>query len=99
MIVNHTLLGNEKQYKSLIFVSIADGKRVRLPGQRWLSNRTVKCLTNVEAFSIRAEDLEEVTTRFMRFLRNLRVQGSLRSFISLFCCICYKEESLWTKKF
>ncbi|KAL5142791.1 putative cyclic nucleotide-gated ion channel 20, chloroplastic [Glycine soja] len=55
-----------------------DGKRVRLPGQRWLSNRTVKCLTNVEAFSIRAEDLEEVTTRFMRFLRNLRVQGSLR---------------------
>ncbi|BAU02617.1 hypothetical protein LR48_Vigan10g044800 [Vigna angularis] len=55
-----------------------DGKKVRLPGQRWLSNRTVKCLTNVEAFSIRAEDLEEVTSRFMRFLRNLRVQGSLR---------------------
>ncbi|XP_052722677.1 probable cyclic nucleotide-gated ion channel 20, chloroplastic isoform X3 [Vigna angularis] len=59
-------------------VSTADGKKVRLPGQRWLSNRTVKCLTNVEAFSIRAEDLEEVTSRFMRFLRNLRVQGSLR---------------------
>ncbi|RDY01516.1 putative cyclic nucleotide-gated ion channel 20, chloroplastic, partial [Mucuna pruriens] len=55
-----------------------DGKKVRLPGQRFLSNRTVKCLTNVEAFSLRAEDLEEVTTLFMRFLRNLRVQGSLR---------------------
>ncbi|XP_027359099.1 probable cyclic nucleotide-gated ion channel 20, chloroplastic [Abrus precatorius] len=55
-----------------------DGKNVRLPGHRLLSNRTVKCLTNVETFSLKAADLEEVTTLFMRFLRNLRVQGSLR---------------------
>ncbi|KAL2334320.1 hypothetical protein Fmac_015533 [Flemingia macrophylla] len=58
-----------------------DGKKVRLPGQRLLSNRTVKCLTNLEAFSLQAEDLEEVTTLFMRFLRNLRVQGSLRDLL------------------
>ncbi|XP_061347961.1 probable cyclic nucleotide-gated ion channel 20, chloroplastic [Gastrolobium bilobum] len=55
-----------------------DGKKVRLPGQRLLSNRTVKCLTNVEVFSLRAADLEEVTSLFTRFLRSLRVQGSLR---------------------
>ncbi|KAJ1410152.1 RmlC-like jelly roll fold [Sesbania bispinosa] len=57
---------------------ITDGKKVRLQGQRLLSNRTVKCLTNVEAFSLRAADLEEVTTLFMRSLRSLRVQGPLR---------------------
>lgn len=58
--------------------SLADGKKVRLPGQRLLSNRTVKCLTNVEAFSLRAADLEEVTTIFMRSFRNVLVQGPLR---------------------
>ncbi|KAL2967794.1 hypothetical protein AAZX31_16G194300 [Glycine max] len=55
-----------------------DGRRVRLPGQRLLSNRTVRCLTNVEALSLRAANLEEVTILFTRFLRSLRVQGALR---------------------
>ncbi|KAL1318212.1 hypothetical protein HN51_070490 [Arachis hypogaea] len=55
-----------------------DGKKVRLPGQRLLSNRTVKCLTNVEVFSLRAADLEEVTIYFTRFLRSPHVQGALR---------------------
>ncbi|MED6115456.1 putative cyclic nucleotide-gated ion channel 20, chloroplastic [Stylosanthes scabra] len=55
-----------------------DGKKVRVPGQRLLSNRTVKCLTNVEVFSLRAADLEEVTTYFTRFLRSPHVQGALR---------------------
>ncbi|XP_019431384.1 PREDICTED: probable cyclic nucleotide-gated ion channel 20, chloroplastic [Lupinus angustifolius] len=55
-----------------------DGKKVRLPGQKLVSNRTVKCLTNVEAFSLRAADLEEVTILFTRFLRSPRVQGALR---------------------
>ncbi|WJX71869.1 putative cyclic nucleotide-gated ion channel 20, chloroplastic [Trifolium repens] len=52
--------------------------KVRLPGQRLISNKTVKCLTNVEAFSLRAADLEEVTTIFMRSFRNFLVQGPLR---------------------
>ncbi|XP_027924312.1 probable cyclic nucleotide-gated ion channel 20, chloroplastic isoform X1 [Vigna unguiculata] len=56
----------------------ADGRRVRLPGQKLLSNRTVRCLTNVEVLSLRAENLEEVTILFTRFLRSLRVQGALR---------------------
>uniref|UniRef100_A0A0K8WML8 Cyclic nucleotide-gated channel 20-like n=1 Tax=Acacia koa TaxID=468172 RepID=A0A0K8WML8_ACAKO len=55
-----------------------DGKKVRLPGQRLLSNRTVCCLTNVEAFALRYADLEEVTSLFTRFLRNARVQGAIR---------------------
>ncbi|XP_061355806.1 probable cyclic nucleotide-gated ion channel 20, chloroplastic isoform X1 [Gastrolobium bilobum] len=55
-----------------------DGRKVRLPGQRLLSNRTVRCLTNVEAFSLRAVDLEELTTLFTRFLRSPHVQGALR---------------------
>ncbi|KAM5570289.1 hypothetical protein ABKV19_011115 [Rosa sericea] len=55
-----------------------DGKKIRIPGQRMLSNRKVKCLTNVEAFSLRAADIEEVTSLFARFLRKPRVQGAIR---------------------
>ncbi|KAG8378650.1 hypothetical protein BUALT_Bualt07G0007400 [Buddleja alternifolia] len=55
-----------------------DGARIRLPGHRLLSNRLVRCLTNVEAFVLRAADLEEVTNLFARFLRSPRVQGAIR---------------------
>ncbi|XP_038987401.1 probable cyclic nucleotide-gated ion channel 20, chloroplastic [Phoenix dactylifera] len=55
-----------------------DGGKIRFPGQLLFSNRTVKCLTNVEAFALRAADLEEVTTLFSRFLRSPRVQGAIR---------------------
>ncbi|XP_020273946.1 probable cyclic nucleotide-gated ion channel 20, chloroplastic [Asparagus officinalis] len=55
-----------------------DGAKVRFPGHRLFSTRTVKCLTNVEAFALRAADLEEVTVLFARFLRNPRVQGAIR---------------------
>ncbi|XP_022886875.1 probable cyclic nucleotide-gated ion channel 20, chloroplastic [Olea europaea var. sylvestris] len=55
-----------------------DGKRIRIPGHRLLSNRLVKCLTNVEAFILRASDLEEVTSLFARFLKSPRVQGAIR---------------------
>ncbi|KAF5469278.1 hypothetical protein F2P56_013362 [Juglans regia] len=55
-----------------------DGKKIRIPGQRLHSNRMVRCLTNVEAFSLKAADLEEVTSLFARFLRNQHVQGAIR---------------------
>ncbi|XP_031404535.1 probable cyclic nucleotide-gated ion channel 20, chloroplastic [Punica granatum] len=55
-----------------------DGKRIRVPGQRLHSNRTVKCLTNVEAFALRATDLEEVMRHFARFFQNPQVQGAIR---------------------
>ncbi|XP_021683421.2 probable cyclic nucleotide-gated ion channel 20, chloroplastic isoform X2 [Hevea brasiliensis] len=55
-----------------------DGKKFKIPGQRLHSSRTVRCLTNVEAFSLRAADLEEVTNIFARSLRNLLVQGAIR---------------------
>ncbi|KAG8072593.1 hypothetical protein GUJ93_ZPchr0006g42141 [Zizania palustris] len=42
---------------------------------RLFAIRTVRCLTNVEAFVLRASDLKEVTSQFSRFLRSPRVQG------------------------
>ncbi|KAL6583687.1 putative cyclic nucleotide-gated ion channel 20, chloroplastic [Orobanche minor] len=56
-----------------------DGRRIRIAGHRLLSNRLVTCLTNVEAFVLRAADLEEVTSLFARFLRRPLVQGAIRS--------------------
>ncbi|CAN0902221.1 Probable cyclic nucleotide-gated ion channel 20, chloroplastic [Linum grandiflorum] len=55
-----------------------DGKKIKFPGHRLISSRMVRCLTNVEAFSLRAVDLEEVTSIFTRNLRNPRVQGAIR---------------------
>ncbi|XP_015578129.1 probable cyclic nucleotide-gated ion channel 20, chloroplastic isoform X2 [Ricinus communis] len=55
-----------------------DGVKVKIPGQRLISSRTVRCLSNVEAFSLRAADLEEVTNLFARNLRDSRVQGAIR---------------------
>eukprot|EP01018_Ginkgo_biloba_P006015 Gb_10877 [translate_table: standard] len=57
---------------------LADGKKFRRIGQRALSSRTVRCVGNVEAFSLQAADLEEVTRLFSRLLRNPRVQGAIR---------------------
>ncbi|KAJ7981400.1 Cyclic nucleotide gated channel [Quillaja saponaria] len=55
-----------------------NGKKVGFHGQRLLSNRTVTCLTNVEAFALHAADLEEVTSLFARLLRSPRVQRAIR---------------------
>ncbi|KAL6000980.1 hypothetical protein ACLOJK_006707 [Asimina triloba] len=55
-----------------------DAKKFRSSGQRLFSNRTVQCLTNVEGFALRADDLEEVTAIFARVLRNSRVQAAIR---------------------
>ncbi|WOG96814.1 hypothetical protein DCAR_0416151 [Daucus carota subsp. sativus] len=55
-----------------------DEERIRIPGHKLQSDREVICETNVEAFTLRAADLEEVTSLFSRFLRNPRVQGALR---------------------
>lgn len=52
-----------------------------------VSNRTVGCLTNVEAFSLRAADLEEVTSLFARFFRSPRVQGAIRLFSPPILCL------------
>ncbi|WJX71888.1 hypothetical protein P8452_55831 [Trifolium repens] len=55
-----------------------EGNKVKLQGQGLTSDITVRCLTNVEAFSLRTKDIEEVTTLFARFLRSRRVQGVIR---------------------
>ncbi|GFP88478.1 probable cyclic nucleotide-gated ion channel 20 chloroplastic [Phtheirospermum japonicum] len=69
-----------------------DGGRIRMPGHGLLSNRVVRCSTNVEAFVLRAADLEEVTSLFARFLRNSHVQGAIR-YISFYLEALYIYES------
>ncbi|KAF5730264.1 cyclic nucleotide-gated ion channel 20 chloroplastic [Tripterygium wilfordii] len=64
-----------------------DPKKIRIPGQRLLSSRRVICLTNVEAFSLRAADIEEVTSLYARFLRNSRVQGAIRYISPYWRCL------------
>ncbi|CAH9052997.1 unnamed protein product [Cuscuta europaea] len=56
-----------------------DGIKMRFPGHRLISNRVVRCLTNVEAFILREADLHEVISLYARFLRNPRVQSAIRS--------------------
>jgi len=63
---------------NLFEVCLAGCTKARIPRQKLVSNRTVCCLTNVEAFSLRAADLEEVTGLFARFFRSPRVQGAIR---------------------
>ncbi|CAN6245922.1 unnamed protein product [Urochloa humidicola] len=55
-----------------------DSGKIKFQGMRLVAIRTVRCSTNVEAFVLRASDLEEVTSQFARFLRNPRVQGAIR---------------------
>ncbi|XP_034917296.1 probable cyclic nucleotide-gated ion channel 20, chloroplastic [Populus alba] len=55
-----------------------DGRKIKISGQRLISSRTVRCLANVEAFSLSAADLEQVTSLFARHLRNPLVQGAIR---------------------
>ncbi|KAJ6760105.1 CYCLIC NUCLEOTIDE-GATED ION CHANNEL 15-RELATED-RELATED [Salix purpurea] len=55
-----------------------DGRKIKISGQHLISNRTVRCLTNVEAFSLSAADLEQVTSLLARNLRNPLVQGAIR---------------------
>ncbi|AEE75994.1 unnamed protein product [Arabidopsis thaliana] len=55
-----------------------DGTRIRMPSKGLLSSRNVRCVTNVEAFSLSVADLEDVTSLFSRFLRSHRVQGAIR---------------------
>lgn len=52
------------------------GKRFKVPMMH--SSRSVKCLTNVEAFTLELADLEELTMRFARLLRSPRVVKALR---------------------
>ncbi|KAJ0264322.1 cyclic nucleotide-gated ion channel 20 [Hirschfeldia incana] len=55
-----------------------DGTRIKMPTKGLVSNRSVRCVTNVEAFSLSVADLEDVTSLFSRILRSNRVQGAIR---------------------
>ncbi|KAF9671230.1 hypothetical protein SADUNF_Sadunf12G0025800 [Salix dunnii] len=75
-----------------------DGRRIKTSGQYLISSRTVRCQTNVEAFSLTAADLEEVTNIFARDLRNPLVQGAIREVLMVSISIlespsCYPHSS------
>ncbi|KAL5545154.1 hypothetical protein UlMin_008938 [Ulmus minor] len=55
-----------------------DGRKIRKPTKRLISNRMVVCLTNIEAYSLRASDIEEVVSLYSRLLHNPQVQGAIR---------------------
>lgn len=57
---------------------LAESGKLSLSGNRLLSNRTVYCLTNVEAFALRSADLEEITSLFARFLKHPHIQAEIR---------------------
>ncbi|KAJ0238407.1 Ion transport domain-containing protein [Hirschfeldia incana] len=56
-----------------------DGTRTRVPWKGLLSNRNVRCVTDVEAFSLSVADIEDITTLFLRFLKSHKVQGATKS--------------------
>ncbi|KAF8050564.1 hypothetical protein N665_1940s0007 [Sinapis alba] len=56
-----------------------DETRIRMPSKGLVSNRNVRCVTDVEAFSLSVADLEDITSLFLRFLRSHREQGAIRS--------------------
>ncbi|KAK1387790.1 hypothetical protein POM88_015968 [Heracleum sosnowskyi] len=54
-------------------------KRVGIPVHKLLSNRTVRCLTNVEAFTLQATDVEDIISLYSGLLiRNPYVQGAIK---------------------
>ncbi|XP_023737453.1 probable cyclic nucleotide-gated ion channel 20, chloroplastic [Lactuca sativa] len=72
-----SLLEGDVCGEELLKWCLEDKRNQRKQGNRLLSKRTVKCLKNVEAFVLRAEDLEEVITLFDGFLKNVRVQFAI----------------------
>jgi cyclic nucleotide gated channel len=53
-----------------------------MKGQCVMSSHNVKCLENVDVFSLEADDLESITKNFYKHMSKPRVQGVLRF---LFC--------------
>ncbi|WOH16070.1 hypothetical protein DCAR_0935619 [Daucus carota subsp. sativus] len=60
------------------YVLNRDGDKFRIPAGKLVSKRTVRCLTNVEAFTLRAADLEDVFSLYSGLLiQNPLVQGAI----------------------
>ncbi|XP_074374625.1 putative cyclic nucleotide-gated ion channel 20, chloroplastic [Apium graveolens] len=61
------------------YALIRDGKQAKILAHKLVSNRSVICLTNVEAFTLRVADLEEVTCLFSgHLIKSSHVQGNNR---------------------
>ncbi|KAH0942875.1 hypothetical protein HID58_002542 [Brassica napus] len=58
--------------------SNTDGTRIWIKRKGLLSYRSVRCVTNVDVFSLSVADLDDVTRLFSRFLGSCKVQGAIR---------------------
>ena len=47
-----------------MLMKLADGTRIKMPTKGLVSNRSVRCVTNVEAFSLSVADLEDIMSLF-----------------------------------
>ncbi|KAL4578819.1 hypothetical protein LXL04_014950 [Taraxacum kok-saghyz] len=73
-----SLLEGDVCGEELLKWCLEDRRNQRKEGNRLISDRKVKCLKNVEAFVLRAEDLQEVITLFDGVFQNHRVQFAIR---------------------
>ncbi|KAL9675472.1 hypothetical protein QQ045_003674 [Rhodiola kirilowii] len=76
-----------------------DCKKMRILGQRLVSNKLVSCITNVDEFILRTVDIEEVISTYSRILQNPRVQGAIRYestyWRSLAGCVARRIQVAW----
>jgi cyclic nucleotide gated channel len=57
---------------------VSDRGAMEVDRTRWMSIRTIRCLTNVEAFVLQTSDLEKVALEYSRFLCNPFVIAAIR---------------------
>ncbi|XLV01813.1 hypothetical protein S245_016150, partial [Arachis hypogaea] len=58
--------------------SNTDGDKLFFPEERFLSTKSITCLTDVEVFVVEVTDLEKILTRFTKFLHTPRIEEAIK---------------------
>ncbi|XLU58151.1 hypothetical protein S245_052799, partial [Arachis hypogaea] len=58
--------------------SSTDGDKLFFPEERFLSTKSITCLTDVEAFVVEVTDLEKILTRFAKFLHTPLIEEAIK---------------------
>ncbi|XP_057760923.1 putative cyclic nucleotide-gated ion channel 19 [Arachis stenosperma] len=58
--------------------SSTDGDKLFFPEERFLSTKSITCLTDVEAFVVEVTDLEKILTRFAKLLHTPRIEEAIK---------------------
>ncbi|XP_025653050.1 probable cyclic nucleotide-gated ion channel 20, chloroplastic [Arachis hypogaea] len=61
--------------------SSTDGDKLFFPEERFLSTKSITCLTDVEAFVVEVTDLEKILTRFAKFLHTPLIEEAIKSYL------------------